>query len=65
VRREDDAPLGAPCPREHADELAALRAWIARNRPRIDATDVPLAEPVDGGAHLHGLLDRLRRAGAR
>jgi DNA polymerase-3 subunit epsilon len=62
VRREDEDPIGAPCPRERADELAVLRAWIARNGPRIEATDVPLAEPVDGGARLSGLLFRLRES---
>jgi DNA polymerase-3 subunit epsilon len=62
VRGPDDGPLGAPCPRERADELSALRAWIARGEARIDVTDEPLAEPVDGGAELHRLLPRLRTA---
>jgi DNA polymerase-3 subunit epsilon len=55
-----EAPLGSPCPRERADELGALRAWIARNGPTIESTDVPLAEPVDGGSRLSDLLARLR-----
>jgi hypothetical protein len=59
-----EAPLGSPCPRERADELGALRAWIARNGPTIESTDVPLAEPVDGGSRLNHLLARLR-AGTR
>jgi DNA polymerase-3 subunit epsilon len=62
VRRDVDEPIGDPVPRERADELAVLRAWIARNGPRIEATDVPLAEPVDGGARLHTLLVRLRQS---
>ena len=59
-----ETPLGSPCPRERADELAALRAWIARNGPTVQSTDVPLAEPVDGGSRLNHLLARLR-AGTR
>ncbi len=62
VRGDRAEPLGAPCPRDRADELAVLRAWIARNGPRIDATDVPLAEPVDGGAQLNRLLVLLRES---
>lgn len=58
VRRDVDAPIGDPCPRERADELAALRGWITRNGPRIEATDVPLAEPVEGGAILAEILQR-------
>ncbi|MGZ5353414.1 MAG: DEDD exonuclease domain-containing protein [Actinomycetota bacterium] len=65
VRGEDDEPLGPLCPRDRADELAALRAWILRNAPRIEATDVPLAEPVDGGSGLHRLLGRLRETDRR
>ena len=65
VRGDDDEPLDAPCPRERADELAALRAWIARSAPRIEATDAPLAEPVDGGAALHRLRARLRASERR
>ncbi len=56
----ENLPVGTPCPRERADELGVLRAWIARNGPRIEATDVPLAEPVDGGAALQRLLSTLR-----
>jgi hypothetical protein len=58
----DDGPIGAPCPRERADELAAVRSWLARNRVRLLDADPPLAEPVDGGAHLHRLLASLRGA---
>jgi DNA polymerase-3 subunit epsilon len=56
----DEPPLPTPCPRERADELAAVRAWVARHGPAIEVTDVPLAEPVDGGWRLHDLLVRLR-----
>jgi DNA polymerase-3 subunit epsilon len=62
IRNPGEPPLGEPCPRERADELAALRAWICRNPPPVESTDVPLAEPVAGGIRLHGLLDRLRRS---
>jgi DNA polymerase-3 subunit epsilon len=63
-----DAPAAAagapesalPCPRERADEVAAVRAWIARTRPAVVAADVPPAEPVDGGAALARLLAMLR-----
>jgi DNA polymerase III subunit epsilon len=52
--RVDDAepadPLELPCPRERAAELSAVRSWLARHRPRVLAAQVPLAEPVDGGA---------------
>ncbi|HYF12264.1 MAG TPA: DEDD exonuclease domain-containing protein [Actinomycetota bacterium] len=60
--REDDRrePLGIPCPRERADELGALRAWIVRNPMRLLDADAPVAEPVDGGARLHGLVSRFR-----
>jgi DNA polymerase-3 subunit epsilon len=62
VRDPGDGPLGAPCPRERADELSAVRAWIARADVRIDATEESLAEPVEGGVQLHRLLGRLRAA---
>jgi hypothetical protein len=57
--------LGEPCPKERADELAVLRSWIARNPPVVEATDRPLAEPVDGGADLHRVLATLRGASRR
>jgi DNA polymerase-3 subunit epsilon len=60
VRGDDERPLAAPCPRDRADELSVLRSWLARNEVRVEETDVPLAEPVDGGADLHRLLARLR-----
>jgi DNA polymerase III subunit epsilon len=58
--RDDDEPLGHPCPRERADELSALRSWIVRHEVRIETTDVPLVEPVDGGAALSRILEAVR-----
>jgi DNA polymerase-3 subunit epsilon len=49
-------PFTLPCPRERADELAAVRSWLARNGVRVLACDRPLAEPVDGGARLARIL---------
>ncbi|MGA9161151.1 MAG: DEDD exonuclease domain-containing protein [Actinomycetota bacterium] len=60
IRSEDDGPLGAPCPRDRADELSALRAWVVRNDVRVESTDAPFAEPVAGGVELHRLLSTLR-----
>jgi hypothetical protein len=65
VRGDREPPLGAPCPRDRADELSALRAWLARGEVTVDATDLPLAEPVEGGAELHRLLRLLRRRDRR
>lgn len=62
VRGADEPPLGAPCPRERADELSVLRSWITSHAVRIESTDRPLAEPVDGGAQLHRLIAHLRRS---
>ena len=60
--RDDEEALRHPCPRDRADELSALRSWIVRNDVRIEVTDVPLAEPVDGGAPLSRILHSLREA---
>jgi DNA polymerase-3 subunit epsilon len=57
-----EGPIGAPCPRGRADELAAVRAWLGRNPGALVEADPPLAEPVEGGAHLHRLLGALRGA---
>jgi hypothetical protein len=59
LARADDAdvePILAPCPRERADELSAVRSWLARNPVRLIACDVPLAESVDGGARIARIL---------
>jgi DNA polymerase-3 subunit epsilon len=55
-----DDPIGEPCPRDRAAELAVVRSWLVRHRPRIDGCDEPLAEPVDGGATLARMLERAR-----
>jgi DNA polymerase III subunit epsilon len=62
IRTERDEPLGSPCPRDRADELSVLRSWVSRRDVRIEATDVPIAEPVDGGAALDRILRMLRGA---
>jgi DNA polymerase-3 subunit epsilon len=56
------APIALPCPRDRADELAAVRSWLARYPARLEAAEVPPAEPVDGGLQLARLLARLRDA---
>jgi DNA polymerase-3 subunit epsilon len=45
-------PIPLPCPRERADELSAVRSWLAKNPVRVLACDAPLSEPVDGGARI-------------
>ena len=62
IRSELDEPLDAPCPRERADELSALRSWVSRHDVLIEAADVPIAEPVEGGAALDRILRLLRGA---
>jgi DNA polymerase-3 subunit epsilon len=55
-------PIGAPPPRERADELAALRSWICRHRLVVESADVAPCEPPQGGRELAGVLRRLREA---
>ena len=56
-------PLPLPCPRERADELAAVRSWFARNRVRIVSCDgCPPSEPVDGGATIARVQAQARAA---
>ena len=57
---EGGEPLSRPCPRERADELSAVRSWVTKHRPALRESDRPLAEPVDGGARLAGILRLLR-----
>ena len=52
----DMEPIPVPCPRERADELSAVRSWLARNPVRLVACDTPLAEPVDGGARIARII---------
>ena len=58
----DVEPIPAPCPRELADELSAVRSWLARNPVRLVACDVPLSEPVDGGARIARIVRWTRDA---
>jgi hypothetical protein len=61
----DGAPIALPCPRDRADELSAVRSWLGRNRVGIDACDRPPTEPVDGGAAIASILQRVREAEAQ
>jgi len=66
LQRDDgEGPIGSPCPRERAAELAAVRAWVCRHRPAVTACDLAPAEPVDGGAALAAALRALRDASGR
>jgi DNA polymerase-3 subunit epsilon len=58
-------PIGWPCPRERADELAAVRSWIQRNPVRILACNEAPYEPAEGGRELADLLRRVRQATSR
>jgi DNA polymerase-3 subunit epsilon len=60
LRSGDEEPVPTPPPRERADEVAVVRAFMARHPIRLEHADVPPTEPVDGGAELHRLLARLR-----
>ena len=59
---EGSGPLTSPCPRERADELSAVRSWLATHPVRVLACDVPPAEPVDGGARIARILRAIRAA---
>lgn len=70
VRGDGAEPISLPCPRERADELAAVRAWVRSHRPRIEGGEAGLAELVDGGAAIARIQAQSRtsddrRAGAR
>ena len=54
--RGETEPIPFPCPRERADELSAVRSWLTKNPARVLACDVPLAEPVNGGARIAKIL---------
>jgi DNA polymerase-3 subunit epsilon len=62
--RPPTAPrLSLPCPRDRADELAAIRSWLGRNPTRIERCDgEPPHEPVDGGAAIARILASARTA---
>ncbi|HYJ60293.1 MAG TPA: DEDD exonuclease domain-containing protein [Actinomycetota bacterium] len=61
-RHDEAAPIGWPAAPARAEELAAVRAWIARHRPRVAAATVAPSEPVLGGAAIAALRARLARA---
>jgi DNA polymerase-3 subunit epsilon len=64
-RGDGTAPIPLPCPRERADELAAVRSWISSHQGvRLEQVDVPPAEPVDGGRALAGVLAAVRASAA-
>lgn len=56
----DAEAVAVPCPRERADELAAVRSWVSKHRPRVDGCDRAPAESVEGGAALARVLARMR-----
>ncbi|MEP7032801.1 MAG: DEDD exonuclease domain-containing protein [Actinomycetota bacterium] len=58
-------PPPHPCPRERADELAAVRSWLEHHPVRVEEAGPSTAEPVEGGAALHRLLTRLRTQDGR
>jgi DNA polymerase III subunit epsilon len=62
VRNDHVAPITAPPPKERADELAAVRSWLAASRVVLEDVERPPSEPVEGGARLHAILERLRAA---
>ncbi len=62
VRGDGAEPISLPCPRERADELAAVRRWLTRHPVGLESSTGPLAEPVDGGAQIAAVLARVRQA---
>jgi DNA polymerase III subunit epsilon len=59
-------PIALPCPPERADELSAVRTWIAAQRDlRVERVDVAPVELVDGGREIARVLDSTHRAGTR
>jgi DNA polymerase-3 subunit epsilon len=62
VRDDHDDPIGHPPPRERADELGAVRSWLATSPVALERAERPPSEPVEGGARLHAILSRLRSA---
>jgi DNA polymerase III subunit epsilon len=61
VRDGVAVPVELPCPRERADEVAAVRTYLARGGLTIERADGDVAERIDGGVVLARLLARLRR----
>jgi DNA polymerase-3 subunit epsilon len=54
--------IGAPPPRDRADELAALRSWVCRHRVAVETAEVAPCEPAEGGRDLARVLRCLRDA---
>jgi hypothetical protein len=65
LRTDEEEPIPLPCPRDRADELAAVRSWLARNPVVVETTERPPAEAVGGGSVLYGILARLREPARR
>jgi len=65
VGRGDDSPIGPVCPRDRADELAAVRSWVSRAGAVVVGCDPAPAERIEGGLELARILRLLRRAEAR
>jgi DNA polymerase III subunit epsilon len=61
---EDEEAIPLPYPRDRADEVSAVRSWLARHPLRVEDADVPPAESVDGGSTLHRVLATCRVARA-
>jgi DNA polymerase-3 subunit epsilon len=57
--------LALPCPRHRADEVAAVRSWLARNPTTIEHADIAPAEGATGGSALHRILARCRASSRR
>ena len=56
-------PISLPCPRERADELAAVRSWLMRHPARVTGGAGPWpSEPVDGGAAIARITAQARSA---
>jgi DNA polymerase-3 subunit epsilon len=62
VRGDHAVPIPHPLPRDRADEVAAVRSWLATSAVAVERADRPPSEPVNGGARLHAVLSRLRSA---
>jgi DNA polymerase III subunit epsilon len=60
VRGGHASPIAVPPPKERADELAAVRSWLAGSRVALEHVERPPSEPVDGGAVLYAILARIR-----
>ena len=57
-------PLASPCPRDRADELAAVRSWVAGTRPRLEPATSPSTSRSREAPSSRGCSRRVRRAPA-